>query len=243
MSLSAPWTTRSRIAGMPRTRTLRPRPSGSPSSVPAWADTCVRPVRPGSAPGTPPRRRLDGRERDPVDARGPVVLLGHLVGFVERLHLADVDVQSPETPSRFSLRLDVYPPSQVLQTDGRFCHRPCLPVVGGVHEQQGPFAPRALPRFVATTGPSATLSPSAHFPGCPGYTAYLAPPISRRGEEGFSSCSTRPCHRAAALTPPECPAAPASLRRPMLPSPSNRARPPGLRPFEATSAFTFVAAR
>src|SRR2546422_8559076 len=37
----------------------------------------------------------------------------------------------------------------------------------GSAEQQGPFAPRALPRFVATPDPSATLSPSADFPGPP----------------------------------------------------------------------------
>ena len=30
--------------------------------------------------------------------------------------------------------------------------------------QQGPFAPRALPRFLATTDPAATVSPSAYFP-------------------------------------------------------------------------------
>ncbi len=41
------------------------------------------------------------------------------------------------------------------------------------------------------------------FPRCRDYRAYLAPPLSRRDEEGFSSCSTRPCHRAVALTPPE----------------------------------------
>jgi hypothetical protein len=35
----------------------------------------------------------------------------------------------------------------------------------------------------------------------------MAPPLSRWGEEGFSSCSTCPRHRAVALTPPECPAA------------------------------------
>src|SRR5215510_9015929 len=34
-----------------------------------------------------------------------------------------------------------------------------------------------------------------------------APPISRRDEEGFSSCSVHPCHRAVATTPPECRAA------------------------------------
>ena len=36
-----------------------------------------------------------------------------------------------------------------------------------------------------------------------GYRAYLAPAISRRGEEGFSSCSACPCHRAVATTPPK----------------------------------------
>ena len=50
---------------------------------------------------------FDGLERDPVDTRGPVVCFCHLVSFVKCFHLADVDVQSPETPSGFSLRLDV----------------------------------------------------------------------------------------------------------------------------------------
>ena len=35
----------------------------------------------------------------------------------------------------------------------------------------------------------------------------MAPPLSRWGEEGFSSRSTCPRHRAVAITPPECPAA------------------------------------
>jgi hypothetical protein len=35
----------------------------------------------------------------------------------------------------------------------------------------------------------------------------MAPPLSQWGEEGFSSCSTCPDHRAVALTPPECPVA------------------------------------
>src|SRR5262245_63986563 len=33
-----------------------------------------------------------------------------------------MDVQTPEPPSRLSLRLDVYSPSQVLQINGRLCH-------------------------------------------------------------------------------------------------------------------------
>ena len=45
-----------------------------------------------------------------------------------------------------------------------------------------------------------------------------APPISRRDEEGFSSFSACPCHRAVATTPPECLAASIRLQRSMLPS-------------------------
>ncbi len=40
------------------------------------------------------------------------------------------------------------------------------------------------------------------FPGWAGYTIYPAPVISRRDEEGFSSCLACPCHRAVASTPP-----------------------------------------
>src|SRR6516164_1858699 len=41
---------------------------------------------------------------------------------------------------------------------------------------QGPFAPRTLLRFIATTDPSATLSPSADFPGSP----VIRPTLLRR---------------------------------------------------------------
>ena len=53
--------------------------------------------------------------------------------------------------------------------------------------QQGPFAPRALPRFNATTDPAATVSSSTVFPGPPVMRVYLAPSISRRDEDGFSA--------------------------------------------------------
>src|SRR5271167_2460787 len=52
-------------------------------------------------------------------------------------------------------------------------------------------------------GPLRHPLPVGRLPGCSGYTAYLAPAFSRREEEGFSSCLARPCHRAAATTPPE----------------------------------------
>ena len=53
-----------------------------------------------------------------------------------------------------------------------------------------------------------------------GYTAYLSPRISPRGEEGFSSCLAHPCHRAAASTPPERAVASTNMQRPVLPSAS-----------------------
>ena len=70
-------------------------------------------------------------------------------------------------------------------------------------------------------GPLRHPLPVGRLPGCSGYTAYLAPAFSRREEEGFSSCSARPCRRAAATTPPESSVASASLRHSVLPSPSH----------------------
>jgi len=51
-------------------------------------------------------------------------------------------------------------------------------------------------------GPSRHPLVFGRLPGFAGYTAYLAPAISRWDEEGFSSCSACPCHRAVASTPP-----------------------------------------
>src|SRR5713101_3597072 len=56
-----------------------------------------------------------------------------------------------------------------------------------------------LPRY---SGPSRHPLVFGRLPGFAGYTAYLAPAISRRDEEGFSSCFACPCHRAVASTPP-----------------------------------------
>src|SRR6202161_1511082 len=47
---------------------------------------------------------LDGLERDPVDPGCPVITLCHLVSLTERFHLADMDVQAPETTSWLCLR-------------------------------------------------------------------------------------------------------------------------------------------
>jgi hypothetical protein len=75
----------------------------------------------------------------------------------------------------------------------------------------------------------------SRFPGCSGYTAYPASALSGRDEEGFSSCSMRPCLRAIANHPAGATRRVDRLRRAMLPSPSRlRARPPGLLTYGAT---------
>ena len=51
--------------------------------------------------------------------------------------------------------------------------------------QQGPFAPRALPRFIATTDPAATVSSSADFPGSP----VIRPTLLRRFLDGTRTAS------------------------------------------------------
>ena len=104
------------------------------------------------------------------------------------------------------------------------------------------MAPRTLLRFLATMSPSKTLSSSTDFLGAQLY-GFPAPSISRRDEEGFSSCLACPCHRAVALTPPGWFAASASCDAPCcLRSPvESSARWEST--FEATSAFTFVTAQ
>ena len=83
----------------------------------------------------------------------------------------------PETPGRFSLRLAIYPPPQVLQIVGRpLSSRPCRPLCRRHCKWQGPFAPRALLRFIATTGPSDSLSSLADFPVSP----VIRPTLLRR---------------------------------------------------------------
>jgi hypothetical protein len=81
-------------------------------------------------------------------------------------------------------------------------YHPCLPCCLSHCKQQGSLSPRALPRFIDTTNPSYSLSSSTAFPVFP-VIRLSAPPISRRDEEGLSSCLACPCHRAVASTPPE----------------------------------------
>src|SRR6202030_4194134 len=75
---------------------------------------------------------FEGLKRNSVNSRSAVVLWAQPIGFAQRLQLADMHIQSPKPPGRFGLRLAVYPPPQVLQTNGRLCHfAPAFRVVGG----------------------------------------------------------------------------------------------------------------
>src|SRR5215831_5381597 len=80
--------------------------------------------------------------------------------------------------------------------DGRFYHfTPAFLIGSDVHVQQGPFAPWALPTSsLLRTWPSPSrLSSTSRLRQL--YDG-VAPSISRWGEDGFSSCSACPCHRA-----------------------------------------------
>ena len=81
MSLSAPCTTRSRIAGIERTRTLPP--SFGISFLRAGSGTYVRLYEfvPNLLEECCYALRLDGRERDPVYSRSTVVVFGQRIGF------------------------------------------------------------------------------------------------------------------------------------------------------------------
>src|SRR5215470_13086017 len=97
MSLRAPWTTRSRIVGIERTRTLVPPSFGMAFCrnrigryVRVTSSSCIC-ARTGSPP-----LASDVLKRYPVNPWGAVVGLGHPIRFPEGLHCADMDIQAPE---------------------------------------------------------------------------------------------------------------------------------------------------
>jgi len=80
--------------------------------------------------------------------------------------------------------------------------RPCLPCCRRYREPVGPLRSTGIAPLRRYDGP--IRHPLAVRPlPIAGYGAHLTPPLSRWGEEGFSSCSTCPRHRAVALTPSE----------------------------------------
>ncbi len=85
---------------------------------------------------------------------------------------------------RGGLRPLAYLRSKFLQTDGGLCHPALASLLCSDCLRQGPFALRALPRFLAHTDPSVRLSPSPHF----AFRLARLPcfrGLSPRGEEPF----------------------------------------------------------
>ena len=104
--------------------------------------------------------------------------------------------------------------------DAFLSSRPCLPLCWRHCKWQGPFAPRTLLRFIATTDPSATLSSSADFPVSP----VIRPTLLRRFRAGTRRASPVAWHVLVTVLslPPRRGEQPyrSDLRLPMRPSPS-----------------------
>src|SRR5690242_14171779 len=110
---------------------------------------------------------------------------------------------------------------------GAFVISPLLSVLSEEAQTAGPLCSADITPCHRSCGPLRHPLLVGRFPGVTGYTAYPAPTLSRREEEGFSSCLARPCPRAVAITPPEWNVVSASVRPSMLPSPHRmRVRPP-----------------
>src|SRR5215469_2363602 len=86
--------------------------------------------------------------------------------------------------------------------DGRLCHLVLAFLTVETSQMAGPLGSTDITPLPRYCGPSRHPLVFGRLPGVAGYTAYLAPAISRRDEEGFSSYSACPCHRAVASTPP-----------------------------------------
>src|SRR6266404_4924283 len=79
---------------------------------------------------------------------------------------------------------------------GAFVISPLPPFLIKTACAAGPLRSAGITPLLRYYGPGRHRLAFDRFPGFAGYTAYLAPPISRWDEDGFSSCSTCPCHRA-----------------------------------------------
>jgi hypothetical protein len=152
-----------------------------------------------------------------------------------------------------SLRRDAQSSSQVLQRAGRvYQSTPAFRVDSdiGAARLLGSTGITPLRRYYE---PRRRRFVFGRFPGSSGYTTYLAPPISRRDEDGFSSCSACPCHRAAPNHPAGVARRLVSSRHVMLPSPRSSglglrnhilSRPPlgsrALRPGDSLAILTMA---
>ena len=79
---------------------------------------------------------------------------------------------------------------------GAFVIAPLPPVLANTRCAVRPLRSMGITPLPRYSEPSRHRLAVSRFPGVSGYTAYPVPPIPRWDEDGFSSCSTCPCHRA-----------------------------------------------
>src|SRR2546428_7804981 len=78
---------------------------------------------------------------------------------------------------------------------GAFIISPLPPVLAKTRYAARPLRSMGVTPLLGYYEPNRHRLAVSRFPGVAGYTVYPAPPIARWGEDGFSSCSTCPCHR------------------------------------------------
>ncbi len=110
--------------------------------------------------------------------------------------------KSSEPPGRFSLRLTYSLRLRSCKSMDAFVISSLPSPMLETLQMAGPLRSTDITPLHRYYGPSRHPLVFGRLPGFAGYTAYLAPAISRRDEEGFSSCLACPCHRAVASTPP-----------------------------------------
>ena len=97
-----------------------------------------------------------------------------------------MDIESPEAPRFLCLRLGIYPSSQVLQTDGRFCHDgPASPMLSKDLPSVGTLPSSGitrLPRYCSPLRHPLVFRPISRGTG---YRAYLAPDDFSPGRGGL----------------------------------------------------------
>ena len=158
----------------------------------------VRSVGLVSVPYQVPRRRVPWKSIDHLLRR---LLGGRMLGDIEMNDTAtlvakdDEDEQNSEGCGRQSEKVRL----SSCRVMGDFVISPLPRLLTKELCAAGPLCSTGVAPFQRYYGPSRHRLVFDCFPGASGYAVYLAPSISRRDEDGFSSCLACPCHRAALL--------------------------------------------
>src|SRR2546425_4588646 len=119
----------------------------------------------------------------------PVVALREVVCIAQRLRLGHMNVQAPEPPVLVGLRLDVEPPPQVLQPDGRHCQvAPAFP--SRAPALRGHYTASSLPRARPPPSRRRPLSRGNRLYGLPSSADFAA---GRGGRLHVPDLASPPC--------------------------------------------------